>query len=201
MVEGGPARVPGRHPLAVLVSGAPGSGKSTLAAALGDCLDVPVLHKDQLVHGIWRTRGRAMELGATGVEPFYETMEAWLELGVSFVAEQTFYRGVSEPDVARRLAPRSLLVHVHCRSIHALARFERRMRADPLCGEARLRTLLPLVVKLQSELSEPLAFGCPCIVVDTDDGYEPTLQTIVSRVDAMYGRPAIHDLDRPTSSA
>jgi AAA domain len=201
MVEVGPGRVAGRYPLAVLVSGAPGSGKSTLAAALGAGLDVPVLHKDQLVRGIWRTRQRATELGAPGVEPFYKTMEAWLELGVSFVAEQTFYRGVSEPDVARRLAPRSLLVHVHCRSAHALARFERRMRADPLCGDARLRALLPLVVELQSELAEPLAFGCPCIVVDTDDGYEPTLQAIVSRIDAIYGRPTVHDLDRPRSSA
>jgi predicted kinase len=201
MVEVGPGRAAGRHPLAVLVSGAPGSGKSTLAAALGAGLDVPVLHKDQLVRGIWRTRQRATELGAPGVEPFYKTMEAWLELGVSFVAEQTFYRGVSEPDVARRLAPRSLLVHVHCRSAHALARFERRMRADPLCGDARLRALLPLVVELQSELAEPLAFGCPCIVVDTDDGYEPTLQAIVSRIDAIYGRPTVHDLDRPRSSA
>jgi predicted ABC-type ATPase len=108
-----------RPPLAVLISGAPGSGKSTLAEALGVGLDLPVLHKDQLVHGIWRTRARAMELGAAGVEPFYKTMEAWLAAGVSFVAEQTFYRGFSEPDVARRLAPKSVLVHVHCRSAHA----------------------------------------------------------------------------------
>ena len=139
MEDGGNAT--SRLPLAVLVSGAPGSGKSTLAIALAAGLDVPVLHKDQLVHGIWRTRNRAMELGAPGVEPFYRTMETWLDLGVSFVAEQTFYRGVSEPDVARRLAPRSVLVNVHCRSEHALERFERRMRADPLCGEARLGKL------------------------------------------------------------
>jgi hypothetical protein len=199
MEDGGNAT--SRLPLAVLVSGAPGSGKSALAVALGAGLDVPVLHKDQLVHGIWRTRDRAMELGAPGVEPFYRTMEAWLELGVSFVAEQTFYRGVSEPDVARRLAPRCVLVNVHCRSEHALARFERRMRADPLCGEERLGKLLPLAVELQSELSEPLAFGCPCIVVNSDDGYRPALQSVVTQIDAMYGRPLIHDLDRSGSPA
>lgn len=199
MEDGGNAT--SRLPLAVLVSGAPGSGKSTLAIALAAGLDVPVLHKDQLVHGIWRTRNRAMELGAPGVEPFYRTMEAWLDLGVSFVADQTFYRGVSEPDVARRLAPRSVLVNVHCRSEHALERFERRMRADPLCGEARLGKLLALAEELQSELSDPLAFDCPCIVVNTDDGYSPPMQRVLVWIDAMYGRPAVHDLDRFVSPA
>jgi hypothetical protein len=194
------AETPGRLPLAVLMSGAPGSGKSTLADALAAGLDLPVLHKDQLVHAIWRTRDRAMELGAPGLEPFYRTMEVWLELGVSFVAEQTFVRDVSEPDIARRLAPRCVLVNVHCRSSHARQRFERRMRADPLCGEERLRKLLPLAERLQSELYEPLALGCPLIVVDTDDGYAPALQNVIDQIDDAYSRPVIHDLDRPASS-
>jgi hypothetical protein len=185
-----------RPPLAVLVSGAPGSGKSTLAASLGAGLDVPVVHKDQLVHGIWRTRDRALDLGAAGVEPFYKTMELWAEQRVSFVAEQTFFRGVSEPDVARRLAPCCVLVNVHCRSRHALARFERRMRDDALCGEARLRELLPLAERLQSDLYEPLTLGCPLIVVDTDDGYTPALQNVIDQIDEIYSRPLIHDLDR-----
>jgi hypothetical protein len=186
-----------RSPLAVLVSGAPGSGKSTLAASLAVGLDLPVVHKDDLVHGIWRTRDRALDLGAAGVEPFYRTMELWAELGVSFVAEQTFFRGVSEPDVARRLANRSTLVNVHCRSRHAVDRFERRMRDDPLCGEARLEKLLPLAQKLQSDLYEPLSMDCPLIVVDTDDGYTPPLQRVIDQIDEIYSRPRMHDLDRP----
>ena len=145
-----------------------------------------MLHKDQLVHGIWRTRDRLLELGATAVEPFFRTMELWLELGVSFVAEQTFYRGVSEPDVARRLAPHGVIVNVHCTSSHALERFVRRMCQDPLCGEERLRTLLPLAERLQAELREPLAFGCPRIVVHTDDGYEPAVGVVIDRIDEMY---------------
>jgi adenylate kinase family enzyme len=43
--------VPDRPPLAVLVGGAPGSGKTTLADLLAGALDLPVLHKDHLVHG------------------------------------------------------------------------------------------------------------------------------------------------------
>ena len=191
------AGAPDRKPLSVLVSGAPGAGKSTLATALGGALDIPVLHKDQLVHGMWRTRGRAMNLGAPGVEPFFRTMELWSQLGVSFVAEQTFYRGVSEPDVARRLAPRCFLVNVHCRSRHALERFARRMRDDPLCGEARLRALLPLAESLQRDLHQPLNLACPLIVVDTDDGYEPALDAVIRQIDEIYSRPEFHELDHP----
>ncbi len=158
-----------------------------------------MLHKDRQVHGIWRTLGRATELGEPGIEPFYQTMEVWLELGVSFVAEQTFYRGVSEADVARRLAPRSVLVNVHCRSTRAVERFEQRMRADPLCGESRLRKLLPVAEKLQAELYEPLSLSCPMIIVDTDDGYAPSLETVIDQIDSLCSRPAVHDLDRPPS--
>ncbi len=195
------AAVPERAPLAVLVSGAPGSGKSTLAHDLAIGLDVPVLHKDRLVHGVWRTGARAFELGEAGVEPFYRTMELWLELGVSFVAEQTFYRGVSEPDVARRLAPRSVAVNVHCRSEHSLERFERRMRDDPLCGDRRLRKLMALAERLQAQLYEPLALSCPVVVVDTDDGYAPSLEGVIAEIDALYSRPLAHELDRPAPAA
>ncbi len=191
------AAVQERPPLAVLVSGAPGSGKSTLAHGLANGLDLPVLPKDRLVHGIWRTRARAFELGEPGIEPFYRTMELWLELGVSFVAEQTFYRGVSEPDVARRLAPRSVLVNVHCQSGHALDRFERRMRDDPLCGDRRLQKLLPLAERLQAQLYEPLALSCPVVVVNTDDGYAPSLENVIGEIDALYNRPLVHELDQP----
>jgi len=120
----------------------------------------------------------------------------WLEAGISFVAEQTFFPGVSEPDVVRRLKPRSTLVHVHCRCARSLERWELRMREDPLCGEGRLRRLLPVVQRLTSELQEPLDFECPVVVVGTDDGYDPSLGSMISEIDSLYGRPRVHDLDR-----
>jgi len=56
-------------------------------------------------------------------------MELWIEAGISFVAEQTFYPSVSESDVATRLAPRNTLVNVH--SFHS---FERTILSAERCG-------------------------------------------------------------------
>lgn len=72
------------------------------------------------------------------------------------------------------------------------------MRADPLCGDERLRKLLPLAERLQAELGEPLAFECPRLVVDTDDGYAPAVGVVIDRIDEIYSRPGVHDLDRPS---
>jgi hypothetical protein len=179
-----------------LVGGAPGSGKSVLTDALADVLDLPALHKDHLVHGRWRTLDRALDLGELGVEPFFRSMELWADSGVSFVAEQTFYPGRSESDVARRLAPRCRLVHVHCRSGRSFERWRKRMLTDPLCGETRLSTLAPLVKRLELDLLQPLDFGCPVFVVNTDNGYRPTLDELGAEIDSMYSRPRMHELDR-----
>ena len=85
---------------------------------------------------------------------------------------------------------------VHCRSVHSLKRWEQRMRSRLLCGEMRLQKLIPVVERLTADLNEPLDFGCPSVVVNTDSGYEPTLETIIAQIDNLYSRPGIHDLDR-----
>jgi hypothetical protein len=192
--------MPDRPPLAILVGGAPGSGKTTLADALAVGLDLPVLHKDRLVHGRWRTLDRATELGESQIEPFFRSMELWIETGISFVAEQTFYPEVSESDVATRFAPWSSLVNVHCRSVHSFERWEQRMRNDPLCGEKRLKKLVPVVKRLNWELREPLDFDCPSIVVNTDNGYQPTMEAVIAQIDDLYSRPGTHALDRDLHS-
>ncbi len=155
------------------------------------------MSKDQLVHGVWRTHRRGFNLGAAGVEPLYATLELWLSKGISFVCDHTFVRGVSEPGVSARLAPHAVLVNIHCRSVDAPKRWEQRMRREPLCGEKRLDSLRPAINKLQDELFEPLDFGCPTILVDTHDGYNPSLTKIVDRIDQLYGRPTIHEIDSP----
>jgi hypothetical protein len=140
-----------------------------------------------------------MELGESGVQPFLQSMELWATAGVSFVAEQTFYPQVSESDVTTRLATMASVVQVHCQSVDSLERWERRMRQDPLCGDARLSKLMPVVQRLTVALSEPLDFRCQTFRVNTDDGYRPTLEALVAEIDADYSRPMMHELDGPQS--
>jgi hypothetical protein len=97
--------------------------------------------------------------------------------------------------VASRVASLRTLVNVHCRSRNSFDRWEQKMQNDPLCGEARLMKLIPVVEQLNSDLHNPLDFGCPSIVVNTDDGYQPALEAIIAQIDTLYSRPTIHDLD------
>ena len=168
------------RPLAVLMSGAPGSGKSTLARALGEALRLPVIDKDRLREGARFTLGiDNFDEAPRGVELFYATMEAILGQRISVIGDMTLYPGISEPDIAARLAPRATLFNVHCVAANATARFEARMRADPL-NRGRVDALLPQVVGLNARLAEPLDLGCPCIVVDTADGYAPSIAEIAA---------------------
>jgi hypothetical protein len=66
-----------------------------------------------------------------------------------------------------------------------MARFEARMRADPM-NRSRVDELLPLVEGLQGQLHSPVDLGCPCIVVDTADGYRPSLDSIIERIERFY---------------
>jgi predicted kinase len=177
-----------RRPLAVLVGGAPGSGKTTLAGELGRRLYLPVLHKDVLRNGLMCTVGRdaSRVVGPPGPQIFYETLEVWLRSDVSTVADMTFYPGVSEADVAQFIAPLADMVQVHCRTPRSVARFEQRTREDAWWKARWADDLLPEVTRLQAALQEPVDFGCPSIVVDTTDGYEPTLNEITDAIDGVY---------------
>jgi hypothetical protein len=175
-----------RKPLAVLMSGAPGSGKSTVARLLGDRLRIPVVDKDRLREGALLTLGTGdIDQAPFGPELFYATVEGLVGAGISLVGDMTLVRGVSEPDVAARIAPGAVLVNVHCRTPHAVGRFEARMRVDPL-NEHRVDALLPYVEELQAQLLEPLDLGCPCILVDTTDGFEPGVEEIAAEILRQY---------------
>ena len=175
-----------RLPLAVLMSGTPGSGKSTLARLLGERLRVPVVDKDRLREGALLTLGTGdIDQAPFGPELFYATIESFVAAGISLIGDMTLVRGVSEPDVAARIAPNAVLVNVHCRTPDAVARFETRMRVDPLNAH-RVDSLVPYVEELNAQLYEPLDLGCPRIIVDTTDGFAPGIEEIAAEISVQY---------------
>jgi AAA domain len=174
-------------PLVVLMSGAPGSGKSTIGRELGERLRLPVVDKDRLREGaLWTMGITDIDEAPFGPELFFATIETLLALRISLVGDMTLFRGLSEPDIAARIAPNAELVNVHCRTPEAAARFEARMRADPI-NRHRVDALLPTVVQLQHDMHEPLDLGCPRIVVDTTNGCDPTIDEVVTEIRHRHG--------------
>lgn len=173
--------------MAVLMGGAPGSGKTTLAYELGKRLRLPVLSKDELRQStLWALGTADVKKAPWGPGLWFPALEALLSAGMSVVGDMTLFRGESDPDVRSHLAPLARLVQVHCRCSDPLGRWKARVAADPLrAGD--LEDLLPLVTSLCKDLATPVELGCPCLVVDTDEGYDLPIAEIVASIVRDFG--------------
>jgi predicted kinase len=170
------------RPIAILVGGAPGAGKTTLASLLGARLRLPVLSKDVLRQStLWSLGHANVKAAPWGPGLWYPAVETLLLCGISVIGDMTLLRGVSETEVAEQIAPLSRLLQIHCRSRFAPQRFRARTLADPLRG-GDLESLVAEAAPLFGELWEPLELDCPCLVVDTDGDYKPSLDELVAEV-------------------
>lgn len=174
---------PTRKPLVVLTSGAPGAGKSTLARALGDRMFLPVIDRDLLRQGARRT----LELpGLEGVPPghqlFWATLQAFLELKISVIGDMTLLRS-SEPGIRDFFAPEADLVCVHCRTSESVDRFVARCRERGVPSD-RIEELLPMVLRQQDELRDPLDLGCPTLCIDTTASIDRHVDDVVAFIEA-----------------
>ena len=164
------------------MSGAPGSGKTTLARVLSDRLRPPYVDKDLLREAaLFSSRVDDIRLAPWGPGLWYPTLESLLDLGVSVIADMTLFPGVSEPDVRSRLAPKAYLFCVHCLCSKPSTRWLSKLEGHPLRADGS-GELLPIVLALQESLAEPMDLGCRTLVVDTEDGYEPSIDGIEEEI-------------------
>jgi predicted kinase len=171
------------RPALVIVCGLPGTGKTTLARHLGRTLGIATITKDDLKEALADRlgagdRARSRELGSLAYDELYAKAAALLGAGDGVVLESNFHRARSEPPL-RALAAHGRAVVIECVCDAALRRQRFTERGER--GERHAVHLdTEILANEWTDDASPFAIdiGCPRMVVDTADQYEPPLATI-----------------------
>jgi predicted kinase len=176
-------------PTLVVVSGPPGSGKTTLAHLIARALPCPVICRDEIKEGMVHAHGGTRT--AEAQDPFtmrtfplfFEVLRVLLTAGVTVVAEAAFqdkrWRLGLEP-----LVGLAQLRIVHCTVSDAVARerIARRMASEP--GRAAHADGEHLAADSPSTSFQRISIPAQSIVVDTTDGYVPSVAEIVTFINS-----------------
>jgi hypothetical protein len=198
----------------VLITGAPGSGKTTLGTELSRVLQIPFLARDDVRRGLFFTNGAWTDhpghvpTSEETVDTFLHVLEATTSLGVSCIVEYVVRR--DRPADLRRItaAGDCVVVLAECRD--SLGRFARRHSGDQLLNRQPVLEALGYTA-IEDHTRDTLArmrsvpremrtrFDLPVLPVNTDEGYDPTLEAIVAFVTAGTPAPPVPALDMPIS--
>ena len=170
-------------PVIIYVSGAPGSGKTTLAQLLSEQLYIPVVSSD-LIHGGVALTNPSHDRKETLHQVFVPTIVEMARRGVSLIVDHVLQKGVSEADIIEPISEYATVINVHAQATDPLERYTQRVLTSTTPSIVhRRKQLLSLVDPHRKNLSstlEPLGLNLPTIVVNTDNGYSPTIDEIVS---------------------
>jgi predicted kinase len=176
-------------PTLVVVSGPPGSGKTTLAHSLARAIPCPAICRDEIKEGMVHAHGDDFqgrpgdELTQRTLPIFFDAIRLLVEGGVTVVAEAAFVDerwrdGVSpfRERVDVRVVRCRVSSHVSFqRAGLRAASSEQRRRAH---GDSTMDKQLADWEKAFAGF-EYASLDAAAIDVDTTDGYEPDLETIV----------------------
>jgi|SoiMetStandDraft_2_1073263.scaffolds.fasta_scaffold38078_2 hypothetical protein len=175
-------------PTLIVVTGRPGSGKTTLAYALARAIRCPALCRDEFKEGLVHTCGGRVtpedhgRLNGHVYHTFFGAVELLLRDGITLVAEAAFQHKLWVPKLQplQAIAQMRLIV---CAIDPLLAhtRFLQRGVADPEREGYHGRGWIqphPDDPALTIRPYEPPRLAVPSLIVDTSDGYTPSLERI-----------------------
>ena len=178
-----------QKPFVIVVTGRPGSGKTTLAHTLAKHIHCPALCRDEFKEGYVHTMGGThaslgKDLNRRLYDIFFATVDFVVAQGVSVVIEAAFQHPAWFPKLTH-LAEVASVALVVC-TIHpqlARARWIERVLADStrerFHGESAVSTTND-GCGTSAGTYDPPEVDLPMLIVDTTDGYNPTLDQIVS---------------------
>lgn len=185
-----------------MVTGEPGVGKSTLAQVISRELRLPHLSRDAIRGGLLATAGlwagelRVRQPREAAVDALVDTVEAATAAGVSLVVE--FVVADGRERAWERLQAAANVMVIVLESERAQERAEQRDRVDPLLTRPGVLPALGYESMDAFMASTPGAsiretmrteFDLPTLRVRTDDGYDPTIPSIVEWIVDQTRRP------------
>lgn len=160
----------------IIISGAPGAGKSTIARPLARHLGLPLFEKDPIKERLADCVGPSAasispKLGLAAILQILDVARELLGHGVGVVIESTFYRGISESDLAPLLPwSRPINVHVTADPTLIISRYEQRVRST---ARHWIHNQGDHVSRIRDAIAngntQPPNLGIPCILVDTTE--------------------------------
>lgn len=139
-----------------------------------------------MFRGIERTESKKVNRASRGFPAYYALAKCLLDNNISFVTDGTMYKGASEDDLKFHIIERSFAINVHTRAGGEKDRYRKREAERILGDDSWVEAHMVRLDEIYRDVVDPLGLGIPVIEVDTTNGYDPSVESILHRIIGLY---------------